>query len=177
MSSHTTPGTGEAARWRAADDRTHTGAQAPPRHVIGAIIAGARARGVADAFDLLGEAAILLDFSGAVLQVGARATPLLGCALSVASDHLAPAGPRCAPALQALLEAGLSDAPTARLEADLPCAEAGMRQRVRLYRVDDAGDPRQMLHCVLVLEPPRRVRRVRPAPARRRRAPDAMASG
>jgi hypothetical protein len=174
MSTHTTPGAGEAARWREADSRNDAGSEPPRRNVIGPIIAGARARGVADAFELLGEAAILLDFSGAVLHVGASAHPLMGCALCVVSDHLAPAGPRSAPALQSLLEEGLSEASAARLEADLPCAETGMRQRVRLYRVDDAGDPRQLLHSVLVLEPPRRVRR---APARGKGAPAAAERG
>ncbi len=174
MSTQTTSGTGETDRWREPDGRKEASAEPQRRNVIGPIIAGARARGVADAFELLGEAAILLDFSGAVLHVGASARPLMGCALSVVSDHLAPAGPRSAPALQTLLEEGLSEAPAARLEADLPCAETGMRQRVRLYRVDDAGDPRQLLHSVLVLEPPRRVRR---APARRKRAPDAAGRG
>lgn len=185
MSAQTTPGSGETARWRAtekpAEAPAHRAASAGGQaatpeaasasaaaggaraNVIGPIIAGARARGVADAFELLGEAAILLDFSGAVLHVGASARPLIGCAVSIVSDHLAPANARSAAALQGLLEAGLAEGAAARLEADLPCAESGMRQRVRLYRVDDAGDPRQLLHSVLTLEPPRRVRH---APAR-----------
>jgi hypothetical protein len=169
MSTHTTSGAKDTAR-RAPERQRQ--AEAPParRDVIGPIIAGARARGVADAFELLGEAAILLDFSGAVLHVGASARPLMGCAVTIVSDHVAAAGGRSAGALQSLLEAGMGEAPPQRLEADLPCAEPDMRQRVRLYRIDDAGDPRQLLHSVLVLEPPRRVRR---PPLRRKRAPQA----
>ena len=59
-----------------------------------------------------------------------------------------------------------------RLEEDLLCAEHGMRQRVRLYRVDNCGDRRQLLCAVLVLEPPRRVRRLS---ARTRKSEDVAA--
>jgi hypothetical protein len=129
--------------------------------VLAPIIAGARARGIADAFQMLGEAAILLDFSGYVLHVGEGAEPLLGCALSITSNHVTPTSRKNADQLQALLEAGLSECGPARLEMDLMCAEEGMRQRVRLYHVDNSSDSRQLLSAVLVLEPPRRVRRLR----------------
>jgi hypothetical protein len=129
--------------------------------VLAPIIAGARARGIADAFQMLGEAAILLDFSGYVLHVGEGAEPLLGCALSITSNHVTPTSRKNADQLQALLEAGLSECGPARLEMDLMCAEEGMRQRVRLYHVDNSSDSRQLLCAVLVLEPPRRVRRLR----------------
>jgi hypothetical protein len=193
MSAQTTPGAGETALLRAkekpAEATAHRTASAGAQdaaaggacaaasaagaraNVIGPIIAGARARGVADAFELLGEAAILLDFSGAVLHVGASARPLIGCAVSIVSDHLAPASARSRSALQGLLEAGLAEGAAARLEADLPCAESGMRQRVRLYRVDDAGDPRQLLRSVLTLEPPRRLRNAMARGARERKEP------
>lgn len=157
MSMTTMPGEGGAASWSSA--RSNTGSK--PGEVLAPIIAGARARGIADAFQMLGEAAILLDFSGYVLHMGDSAEPLLGCALSIASSHVTPTSRKSAAPLQALLEAGLSASGPARLEEDLPCAEEGMRQRVRLYRVDNSQDARQLLCAVLVLEPPRRVRRLR----------------
>lgn len=143
-------------------EKSIAGAQAAkPGEVLAPIIAGARARGIADAFKMLGEAAILLDFSGYVLHVGEGAEPLLGCALSITSSHLTPVSRKGVHQLQSLLEAGLSPDGPARLEEDLLCSEEGMRQRVRLYHVDNSGDARQLLCAVLVLEPPRRVRRLR----------------
>jgi hypothetical protein len=81
--------------------------------------------------------------------------------LSITSNHVTPTSRKNADQLQALLEAGLSECGPARLEMDLMCAEEGMRQRVRLYHVDNSSDSRQLLCAVLVLEPPRRVRRLR----------------
>ena len=132
--------------------------------VIAPIISGARARGIADAFEMLGEAAVLLDFHGCVLHVGESAKPLMGCALSITRDHVTAASRKSADTLQRLLEAALSNEGPRRLEEDLLCAEHGMRQRVRIYRVDNTGDARQLLSAVLVLEPPRRVRRLRARP-------------
>lgn len=146
----------------ATGERPGAGADAAkPGQVLAPIIAGARARGIADAFEMLGEAAILLDFSGCVLHVGEGVERLLGCALSITSNHVTPTSRKSADELQALLEAGLSERGPARLEMDLMCAEEGMRQRVRLYHVDNSSDARQLLSAVLVLEPPRRVRRLR----------------
>jgi hypothetical protein len=121
------------------------------------IIAGARARGIADAFEMMGEGAVLVDFSGAVLHVGAIARPMMGAAITVTRGQIAAASRKAAEPLQALLQAGLGDAAPRVLEVDLLCEEEGMRQRVRLVRAlgDDAY---QLLAAVLVLEPPRRVR-------------------
>ena len=157
MSAVITPGRDETGNGTAL---RHNGA-AKSGEVLAPIIAGARARGIADAFQMLGEAAILLDFSGYVLHVGEGAEPLLGCALSITSNHVTPTSRRSAEELQALLEAGLADPGPGRLETDLLCAQEGMRQRVRLYHVNNSSDPRQLLSAVLVLEPPRRVRRLR----------------
>ncbi|HEY8580198.1 MAG TPA: hypothetical protein VIL72_09960 [Beijerinckiaceae bacterium] len=131
--------------------------------VMAPMIAGARARGIADAYEMMGEAAVLLDFSGTVLHASKDAEALMGCALAVTGGHVVAVDRKSAPALQRLLEAGLADTGPMRLEEDLLCAEDGMRQRVRLYRVPSAGEAYQLLSAVLVLEPPRRVRR-RPAP-------------
>jgi hypothetical protein len=121
------------------------------------IIAGARARGIADAFEMIGEGAVLLDFSGSVLHVGALARPMLGCAIAIASGHVVAVSRKAAEPLQRLIEAGISDSAPRVLEEDLLCVEEGMRQRVRMVRAP-AGDAYQLLASVLVLEPPRRVR-------------------
>ena len=41
--------------------------------VLGPVLAGARARGVADAFELMDIAAVLVDGAGSVLHAGGRA--------------------------------------------------------------------------------------------------------
>lgn len=130
-----------------------------PVDAMAPVIAGARARGIADAFEMLGEGAILLDFSGSVLHVGLAAKPMLGCGLTIAGGHVVATSRKGAQALQRLLEAGLADDAPRMLEADLLCAEEGMRQRVRMVRAP--VDAYQLLASVLVLEPPRRVRRHR----------------
>lgn len=121
------------------------------------LIAGARARGIADAFEMLGEGAILLDFSGSVLHVSEVAKPMLGCALSVTGGHVVALARKASDPLQRLIEAGLADNAPRVIEEDLLCAEEGMRQRVRMVRAP-AGDAYQLLASVMVLEPPRRVR-------------------
>lgn len=132
---------------------------APEVDTMAPVIAGARARGIADAFEMLGEGAILLDFSGSVLHVGAAAKPMLGCGLTIAGGHVVATSRKAAESLQRLLEAGLADDAPRVLEMDLLCAEEGMRQRVRMVRAPT--DAYQLLASVLVIEPPRRVRRQR----------------
>jgi hypothetical protein len=149
--------------------RSFSAAGAPRPNPLAPLLAGARARGVADAFEMIGEAAILLDFSGAVLHVSALAKPMLGCAVSIAGGHVVALSHKAADPLERLIERGLSDHPApAVFEADLRCAEKGMRQRVRLVKAP-SGDACQLLAAILLLEPPRRVRC--------RRASRAMAEG
>ncbi|MBX9758589.1 MAG: hypothetical protein K2Y29_07405 [Beijerinckiaceae bacterium] len=132
-----------------------TGTSSPDQ--LAPIIAGARARGIADAFEMIGEGAILLDFSGSVLHVGPMAGPMLGCALAVTGGHVVALSRKATSPLQHLIEQGLADNAPRILEADLLCAEEGMRQRVRMVRAP-SDDAYQLLASVLVLEPPRRVR-------------------
>ncbi len=124
---------------------------------LGPVIAGARARGIADALEMMGEGAILLDFSGTVLHVGPLAKPMLGCALAIMGDHVVALSSRASKPLQELIQASLANAAPFVFEADLLCAQVGMRQRVRILRPPAGGDF-QLLASVLVLEPPRRVR-------------------
>lgn len=56
--------------------------------LMGPILAGARARGVADAFELMGVAAVLLDGAGSVLHVGGRAERALAPLVRVAGGQL-----------------------------------------------------------------------------------------
>ena len=72
------------------DDRPNAGAPGAARSAVAPLaplLAGARARGVADGLELIGAAAALLDEQGEVLHLNARALSLLG-------DHLVLAGGR-----------------------------------------------------------------------------------
>ncbi len=58
------------------------------RTPLAPLLAGARARGVADGLELIGAAAALLDEQGEVLHVNARAMRLMGEALFLADQRL-----------------------------------------------------------------------------------------
>lgn len=123
------------------------------------LIAGARARGIADAMEMMGEGAILLDFAGTVLNVGPLAKPMLGCALAVMGNHVVALASKASRPLQEMIEGSLAEGGPRVLEADLVCAQVGMRQRVRAVRAP--GGDCQLLATVLILQPPRRVRKTR----------------
>ena len=59
-----------------------------PAARLAPVLEGARARGVLDAFDMTGQAAILLGRAGEVLQVGASARALLGAGLRLEGGRL-----------------------------------------------------------------------------------------
>ena len=56
--------------------------------ILGPMLAGARARGVADALDLVGMAAILIDGTGRVLHASGRAIRAISPLIRVLEDHL-----------------------------------------------------------------------------------------
>ena len=72
------------------------------------IMEGARARGVADACDLLGVAAVLLDRTGGVLHLTAAATSHIGTAVKLVEGHLVAADPRSNSALEHVIAAALA---------------------------------------------------------------------
>ena len=81
-----------------------------------ALIAGAWARGLADAFSLLGLPAILLDAEGRVLHAGRETLPYFGPTLAIDRRRLAVADPAGREALAtALALAGQGGAQRARL--------------------------------------------------------------
>lgn len=76
----------------------------PDEERILPIIAGARARGMADAFEALGVAAVMLDWAGMALHISSHATRFVGTAagrgLSLVSATLISANPGANRALQ-----------------------------------------------------------------------------
>ena len=143
----------------------HPGAAAAGRggEVIGAprlgdiealapMLAGARARGVADAFELLGMPAVLIDQSGTVLHVGASAMKLLGGDIAVVSRHLVGAAASTNRALQNLIAAALSGEDEVVANPVFIAREGLAPLTVRAIRIPGAsGDPMQLLKAIIVL--------------------------
>ena len=135
------------------DDRIGFPAGTVEAQDIGALsplIAGARARGIADAFELMGTAAILLSEVGSVLHVGASAKAFLDGTISIASRHLVAETARANRDLERLIAgavSGLRDLqPVGVRRADAPSIE------IRALRLADAvNDPTQLLKAILVL--------------------------
>ena len=71
------------------------------------LLAGARARGMADAFDLLGQAVILIDRAGMALHVNSVARNFLGADLALTHRHLVARDAATTCALQAMISAAL----------------------------------------------------------------------
>jgi hypothetical protein len=113
------------------------------------LLAWARARGMADAFELLGKAALLIDASGGVLHVSVAAGRLLGESLMVASRHLIGSNERDNAALQAMIGAALTGA--SRPPIVLGKA-AQTRLRLSVLPVPFAGDSYQLLRAILFIE-------------------------
>jgi hypothetical protein len=80
--------------------------------LIRPIAAGARARGIADAFDMMGVAAVLIDGLGCVLHAGPRATRLLGGSLRLVEGHSLGTDPAVDAALRQLIAAVAGPLPT-----------------------------------------------------------------
>src|SRR5580692_11683737 len=86
------------------NEQLKEGAVAPLRPLL----AGARARGMADAFELLGVAAVFIDESGFALHINDRARRLLGPQLWVDDGRLRAADPEMDEALGAAIESALA---------------------------------------------------------------------
>ena len=137
------------------DDRPTAGAPGAVGGVaapLAPLLAGARARGVADGLELIGAAAALLDEQGEVLHLNARALSLLG-------DHLVLAGGR----LRAR-DRALDRTLAAAIDLTLRLPDRLARRAGRLARADslgvrimpvtaDADDSFQLLRAVAILEP------------------------
>ena len=137
------------------DDRPSAG---PPGAVGGVaaplapLLAGARARGVADGLELIGAAAALLDEQGEVLHLNARALSLLG-------DHLVLAGGRLRArdrALDRTLAAAIDSTLRLQIASRVALGDSTRADSlgIRIMPVTaDAEDSFQLLRAVAILEP------------------------
>ena len=137
------------------DDRPNAGAPGAVRNAaapLAPLLAGARARGVADGLELIGAAAALLDEQGDVLHVNARALSLLG-------DHLVLAGGRLRArdrvldrTLAAAIDSTLRHQVASRVALGDAATADGLGVRIMPVSAE-ADDSFQLLRAVAILEP------------------------
>lgn len=116
------------------------------------LLAGARARGIADAFELLGMAAILIDSSGSVLHVGEAAMQLLGADIAIVSRHIIGATKASNRALQHLVASAISGEDEVTVKPVVMAREGRSPLVVRALPIPGAqGDSMQLLKAVILL--------------------------
>ena len=120
--------------------------------LIGPMLAGAQARGVADAFELLGIGAALIDATGRVLHMGGRGRRVSAGWLRVVEDHLVADRSEDNQALQSLIGAAIdasSDNPK-RVKLDRGQGVSALAIRALPFPKSNGTD--QLLRAVLVFE-------------------------
>ena len=140
-----------------------------PAEIVRPVLEGARARGMADAFELMGRAAVFFDGGGNVLHVSHSAMGRFGAHLRLAGRQLVATHPEGNRVLQSVLGAALDGREE---KADL-AGESG-QGGLRLAAVPGPTpvQPCQLLRAVLFLDEisPSHPRPRRPSSARRRPA-------
>jgi len=132
--------------WNAVDPQsTARGAPLAP------LLAGARARGVADGFEWLGLAAILLDDRGEVLHVNPRAVDLMGEELFLSSGRLRARDAEIDGALGVAIHRALGGGPSSHIQ--IPSRSGHGTVGARIAPMDSLDeDPFQLLRAVAILE-------------------------
>jgi hypothetical protein len=115
------------------------------------LLAGARARGVADGLEWLGLAAVLLDDRGEVLHVNSGAIELLGEELFLQGGRLRARDGAVDAELAGAIRRTLSGGVAARLAIPLDSGRGELGARIgAIDALDD--DPYQLLRAVAILE-------------------------
>jgi hypothetical protein len=117
------------------------------------LLAGAHARGMADALEMAGIAFLMVDSQGMVLHAGPAARALMGADLRIEYDHLVAASGEATCAIQSMVMAGLAQG-----EAPQPLRLArgeGPPLVLTVRRVPGAaGNVYQMLKLLILIEQP-----------------------
>ena len=143
------------------DDRPAAAAPVAVRSAaapLAPLLAGARARGVADGLELIGAAAALLDEQGEVLHLNARARGLLGGDLVLSGGRLRARDHARDRTLATAIGSTLRDQVASRVALSDETRADGLGIRIMPVTAD-ADDSFQLLRAVAILEP-------RGAPAR-----------
>jgi PAS domain-containing protein len=124
---------------------------APSVDALRPLLAGARARGMADALELAGIAAVLIDKQGMVLHAGSAARRLFGADLSLNHDHLVAGDSDSTRAIQSLISEALGEGPDPS-EVAVPRRD-GTALVLSARRVPGASeDFCQMLKALIIIE-------------------------
>jgi hypothetical protein len=117
--------------------------------VLTPLLAGARARGMADAFELLGKAALMIDASGGVLHVSEAAARLFGDTLTLTSRHLIAASDQDNSEIEAMIGRVLAGAPAAPIVVGLGSPAP---LKLSVLPIAHASDPCQLLRAIVFIE-------------------------
>jgi PAS domain-containing protein len=137
------------------DDRPTASAPVGARNAVtplAPLLAGARARGVADALELIGAAAALLDEQGEVLHLNARARSLLGDHLVLVGGRLRARDHAVERTLAAAIDSALRDQVASRVALGDDASVDGFGVRIMPVTAE-ADDSFQLLRAVAILEP------------------------
>jgi len=137
------------------DDRPTAGAPGAARSAVAPLaplLAGARARGVADGLELIGAAAALLDEQGEVLHLNARALSLLGDHLVLAGGRLRARNRAHDRTLAAAIDSTVRDQVASRVALGDDAHADGLGVRIMPVTAEADGSF-QLLRAVAILEP------------------------
>lgn len=120
--------------------------------ILPPLLAGARARGLCDAFDLLGLAAVFLDEAGMVLHANASARNMMAPELVLASGHLIATDAHSTRAIQREIGAGLAGKATGKpLLIRRDSGDGGLALKVMALPRDE-DESCQLLKVIVMLE-------------------------
>jgi hypothetical protein len=125
----------------------------PERAPLAPLLAGARARGVADGLELIGAAAALLDEQGEVLHVNARALGLMGQSLFVSGERLRARDGAADAALTQAIGSTLSHGVPSRVAVGEASSEGALGIRIVPISKEEGKDEFQLLRAVAIIEP------------------------
>jgi hypothetical protein len=112
------------------------------------LLQGARARGFADAFEMLGQAVALVGPTGEILHMTSAARRMLGAGVAIAENHLVTTTSTGNRRLSAILSEALDDMPGSGGEAEIA---DGLRARA-VGLGAGFGGPYQLLRAAVFLE-------------------------
>jgi hypothetical protein len=141
--------------WQRQDFNNETAQRLPEEGGLEPLLEGARARGIADAFEMIGQAAMLVDAEGCVLHVNDAAIPFMGATIAVTKRHIVGGEDGATELLQATIASAL-----AGKAAELIFDSKGLRERsvavamhVRVLPVPGAaGNSNQLVKAIVLLD-------------------------
>ena len=113
------------------------------------LLEGARARGMADAFEMLGLPALLLDGQGRVLHASASTRKALPQGMAIVSEHLVASDGESNLALEQAISAALAGNQARVRQRELESGSGSLSFRVMPVE-DSVADGAQLLQAILV---------------------------